>query len=116
MRAWRMTLVVFVASAGCTDSIVQPGEAEAQRDFRLGAPREEVIKNRTSSGLVIMPDALPEHDEFLQATIREIVALGKARPTYYETFAVPATRNAYKDYVFYDGQRRVMYVARRRVG
>ena len=100
----------------CTKHDSTPREAEAQRDFRIGAPREEVLKNRTSSGLIIMPAALPDHDEFLQSAVREIVSLGKARPTYYETFPVPATRNAYKDYVFYDGQRRVMYVARRRVG
>jgi|SRR5688572_24876446 len=115
MRGWRMTLVLLVASAGCNGSGLQRGEAEAQRDFRIGAPREEIIKNRSSSGLIIMPAALPD-DEFLQATVREIASLGKARPTYYETFPIPATRNAYKDYVFYDGHRRVMYVARRRVG
>ena len=111
-----MTFVLLVVSTGCNDSNVSRGESEAQRDFRIGAPREEVIKHRTTSGLIIMPDALPDHDEFLQATVREIVSLGKARPTYYETFHVPAAGNDYRDYVFYDGQRRVMYVARRRTG
>jgi hypothetical protein len=116
MRGWRIMFVLLVASIGCSNSNGSRGEAEAQRDFRIGASREEFIKNRTSSGLVIMPDALPDHDEFLQAAVREIVSLGKARPTYYETFQVPAAGNAYRDYVFYDGQRRVMYVARRRIG
>jgi hypothetical protein len=116
VRELSLPLLLSTLLLGCTQDNPATGEAEAQRDFCIGAPREEVIKHRASSGLVIMPDALPDHDEFLQAVVREIVSLGKARPTYYETFRVRATGNSCRDYVFYDGQRRVMYVARRRIG
>ena len=80
--------------------------------YPFGTPRQQIILKRPGLGLRIIIETLPD-DEFLVATVRQMLAQGMARPTYYERFPVLGTAGAIQDYVFYDRHQCVMYVARR---
>ena len=57
-----------------------------------------------------------DEDRFAAAAIYEMVAAGKPRPRAYEVFLSYSVngQGRYRDYVFYNDQQRVTYVARRR--
>ena len=99
--------------AGCRGDN-QPSEASQDPDllYPFATPRHQIIQKRPGTGLRTIVETLPD-DEFLIATVRQMLAQGMARPTYYERFPVLGTAGAVQEYVFYDRHQCVMYVARR---
>jgi hypothetical protein len=98
--------------AGCQSSRPEAIESDPDLLYPFGTPRQQIIQKRPGSGLRIIVETLPD-DEFLVATVRQMLAQGMARPTYYEKFPVLGTAGAVQDYIFYDRHQCVMYVARR---
>jgi len=105
-----------LASLGCTPS---PNEeldtrslSSPEARFPVGVDRED-LRRRGSLGWEFLRETEPT-DVFAKLTIRQMVAQRKPRPTSYERFelaAAPGVRHV--DYVFYDSQSRVIYVARK---
>jgi hypothetical protein len=80
--------------------------------YPIGFARED-IRPRESLGRQFLRETEPE-DEFARLTVRQMVGMGKPRPVSYERFALAHERGViHTDYVFYDSQGRIIYVARK---
>jgi len=78
----------------------------------IGMNREDV-RRRGSLGWEFLRGTQPA-DEFARLTVRQMVGQRKARPISYERFVLPTTPGVrHTDYVFYDSQNRIIYVARK---
>jgi hypothetical protein len=110
----RVVLVLTAAVGGCANNtdhrLGDPAEL-----FPIGASREQLYVRRTPGEFIWLKETEPE-DRFAAATIYEMVRAGKSRPRAYEVFLTHSadSQARYRDYVFYNDQQRVTYVARRR--
>jgi hypothetical protein len=80
--------------------------------FPIGVSRED-LRRRGSLGWEFLHDTEPT-DPFAKLTVWQMVAQRKPRPTSFERFILatePGVRHI--DYVFYDSQSRIIYVARK---
>ena len=100
--------------AGCTPNLSSP-ELEADTLYHWGDQRED-LEGRFGKGVVVwVGDTIPD-DPFAAANMREMLASGKPRPSYYEIFLrknLGPGGDYYRDYVFFNDQNRVVYSVRR---
>ena len=110
-----VTGVLVAGMGGCAGSAT-PKDLAPDAIYRPGHSAEELGDRYAGGKPVWVVDQVPA-DPFAAATMREIVALGKPRPTTYQVFTRARLDHGggrYHDYVFYDSAHRVIYVARRR--
>lgn len=113
-----MAILVLLTLVGCADRL--PASSTPTEDiavesrFPWGAYRQDLEARYGSPTINWVVDNLPD-DEFAAATMREIVAARKPKPTLYQVFSTRRVdgRGFYSDYVFYTSQGRVIYAARR---
>jgi hypothetical protein len=113
----RLTWVVLattVSLAGCTSPSAPSARGDADAIYVWRGTRGELEDRYGPGKLVWVREQVPA-DAFAAAALREIVSLGKPRPTTYEVFTrrSPDGGNRYQDYVFFDSTQHVVYIARR---
>jgi hypothetical protein len=110
-----IVLALFVV-IGCAARPTAP-DADLDPDavYRWGASRTYLEDHYGPGHLIYCRELVPA-DDFAAATIRALVATGKPRPSSYEVFTRRGSSDgaSYQDYVFFDDNHTVTYVARRR--
>ncbi|HSI36762.1 MAG: hypothetical protein ACAI43_26930 [Phycisphaerae bacterium] len=112
-RSCCAALVGLVGCATPGDGVDTGATPSADALYPIGFARDD-IRPRGSLGRKYLRETEPD-DEFARLTVRQMVGMGKARPISFERFAPAHERGPvmHTDYVFYDSQGRIIYVARK---
>lgn len=110
----RIAVVMALLLTGCATRS-HPPDLDPDVIYCWGATRTE-LEDRYGTGRLIYCRELIPADDFAAATMRALVATGKPRPSAYEVFTRrdPSDGGLVRDYVFFDDNHSVTYVARRR--
>lgn len=111
--AWA-ALSLMIWMCGC-NSVPAPQGVDADPDYLYpwGTPRQDLETRYGKTKFYWVPEREPE-DAFAAATMRQMLAAGKARARSYQVFSqVRPEGGAYADYVFYNDREQVLYTARR---
>jgi hypothetical protein len=117
MRPLILALIVMLVGTGCGPSTGPAGDPSPESLYPWGATRASIEEHHAHGQLVWVRDVVPA-DDFAAATMREMVSIRKPRPAAYEVFLAPRLEGGagtYEDYVFFDDDQTVIYVARRSI-
>lgn len=111
-----LALLTLLTSTNCTPTshpeLDTRSLSSPEALFPIGVDRED-LRRRGSLGWEFLRETEPT-DVFARITVRQMVAQRKPRPTSYERFSLPTDPGVrHIDYVFYDSQNRIIYVARK---
>ena len=107
-------VLALLLLTGCANSNHSP-DLDPDAVYPWGATRAYLEDHYGPGHLIYCRELVPT-DDFAAATIRALVATGKPRPSSYEVFnrRGPSDGALVRDYVFFDDNHAVTYVARRR--
>lgn len=111
----RLAFILIPLLAGCASTPDPSAEIDADSLYRWGDHREELEAKHGRGRIVFVGESIPD-DTFAAAIMREMVSLGKPRPSSYEIFLrhnLGTGGGYFSDYVFFNDLNRVVYVARR---